>query len=56
MGVGSLAGGVIYDRLGAYAWLYLGSSLIAFVAFVLAFGFHRPVRLGARLATASPAR
>jgi MFS family permease len=56
MGVGSLAGGVIYDRLGAYAWLYLGSSLIAFVAFVLAFGFRRPVRLGARLATASPAR
>ena len=56
MGVGSLAGGVIYDRLGAYAWLYLGSSLIAFVAFVLAFGFHRPVRLNARLATASPAR
>ncbi|HEX3179626.1 MAG TPA: MFS transporter [Methylomirabilota bacterium] len=42
MGVGSLAGGIIYDRLGAYAWLFLGSSLIAFAAVGLAFTFRRP--------------
>ncbi|HEY7517486.1 MAG TPA: MFS transporter [Methylomirabilota bacterium] len=42
MGVGSLAGGVIYDRLGAYAWLFLGSALIASMAIVLAFTFRRP--------------
>lgn len=46
MGLGSLAGGVIYDRLGAYAWLFLGSALVAVMAVVLAFTFRRPAGLG----------
>jgi len=42
MGVGSFAGGAIYDRLGAYTWLFLGSSAIGAMAVVLAFTFRRP--------------
>jgi len=56
MGIGSLAGGLIYDRLGAYAWLFLGSSLIAFMAVVLASTFRRPTRLGVGVPEVSPAR
>jgi MFS family permease len=56
MGIGSLAGGVIYDRLGAYAWLYLGSALVAFMAVVLAFTFRRPEAIGARIPAAAAAR
>ncbi len=46
MGVGSFAGGAIYDRLGAYTWLFLGSAAIGVMAIVLAFTFRRP-RVGA---------
>jgi len=46
MGLGSFAGGVIYDRLGAYTWLFLASSAIGAAAVVLAFTFRRP-RVGA---------
>jgi MFS family permease len=56
MGLGSLAGGVIYDRLGAYAWLYVGSALVAFMAVVLAFTFRRPAGLGAPIPVAATAR
>jgi predicted MFS family arabinose efflux permease len=56
MGIGSLAGGVIYDRLGGYAWLYVGSALVAFMAVVLAFTFRRPAGLGTRIAAAATAR
>jgi predicted MFS family arabinose efflux permease len=56
MGLGSLAGGVIYDRLGAYAWLYIGSALIGTMAVVLALTFRRPAGLGMALPAASPAR
>jgi MFS family permease len=56
MGIGSLAGGVIYDRLGAYAWLYLGSALVAFMAIVLAFTFRRPEAIGARIPATASAR
>ena len=56
MGIGSLAGGVIYDRLGAYAWLYVGSALVASMAVVLAFTFRRPAGLGAPIPAAAPAR
>ena len=56
MGLGSLAGGVIYDRLGAYAWLFLGSGLVAVMAVVLAFTFRRPVGLGGRIPAALAAR
>jgi MFS family permease len=44
MGIGSFAGGVLYDRLGSYAWLYGGSFAIGLVAVVLALTF-RPPRL-----------
>jgi predicted MFS family arabinose efflux permease len=56
MGLGSLAGGLIYDRLGAYAWLYLGSALIAFMAVVLAFTFRLPTGLAGRLTAAVATR
>src|SRR5919197_146533 len=42
MGLGSFAGGAIYDRLGAYTWLFLGSSAIGAMAVVLALTFRRP--------------
>ena len=56
MGLGSLAGGVIHDRLGAYVWLYIGSALIGLAALALAFTFRRPVALSAPLSAASAAR
>jgi MFS family permease len=49
MGLGSLAGGVIYDRLGAYAWLYIGSALIGTAALLLALTFRAPFGLGPSL-------
>jgi MFS family permease len=42
MGLGSFAGGLIYDRLGSYAWLFGGSFAIGAMAVVLAFTFRRP--------------
>jgi MFS family permease len=42
MGLGSFAGGLIYDRLGSYAWLFLGSFAIGAMAVALAFTFRRP--------------
>src|SRR5881409_2055053 len=51
MGVGSFAGGWIFDHLGSYAWLYLSSTAIGVIAGVLALTF-RPPRL-LRLATAA---
>src|SRR5256885_12169951 len=36
MGVGSFAGGWIFDHLGSYAWLYLSSTAIGVIAGVLA--------------------
>src|SRR5438309_1450138 len=42
MGLGSFAGGAIYDRLGSYAWLFLASAAIGTMAVVLAFTFRRP--------------
>jgi len=46
MGLGSFAGGAIYDRLGSYAWLFLASFAIGAMAVVLAFTFRRPTRMG----------
>jgi MFS family permease len=51
MGLGSFAGGWIYDHLGSYAWLYLSSAAIGAMAGVLALTF-RPSRL-LRVATAT---
>ena len=42
MGLGSFAGGAIYDRIGSYTWLFLGSVAIGGMAVVLAFTFRRP--------------
>lgn len=42
MGLGSFAGGAIYDRLGGYLWLYLGSGGIGLAAILLAFTFRHP--------------
>jgi predicted MFS family arabinose efflux permease len=42
MGIGSYAGGVLYDRLGSYAWLYSGSFMIGAVAVSLALTFRPP--------------
>ena len=47
MGIGSFAGGVLYDRLGSYAWLYMGSFVIGAAAIVLALTFRPPRSLGA---------
>jgi len=53
MGLGSFAGGVIYDRLGAYTWLFLASFAIGAMAVVLAFTFRRP-RVGVLDLTEAP--
>jgi MFS family permease len=42
MGIGSFAGGVLYDRLGSYAWLYGGSFAIGILAVALALTFRPP--------------
>jgi MFS family permease len=56
MGIGSYAGGVLYDRLGSYAWLYGGSFAIGALAVVLALTFRPPRPAPALDAVASPAR
>ena len=55
MGIGSFAGGILYDRLGSYAWLYTGSFIIGALAIVLALTF-RPPRPVAVLTAAPVAR
>ncbi len=42
MGLGSFAGGVLYDRLGSYTWLYAGSFAVGAVAVLLALTFRAP--------------
>jgi MFS family permease len=42
MGIGSYAGGVLYDRFGSYAWLYGGSFAIGALAVALALTFRPP--------------
>jgi predicted MFS family arabinose efflux permease len=49
MGLGSWAGGLIYDRLGGYAWLFMGSFAIGAMAVVLALTFRAPRPLPAVL-------
>jgi len=51
MGLGSFAGGVIYDHLGSYAWLYLSSAAIGVMAGVLALTFRPPRLLSVATAT-----
>jgi MFS family permease len=55
MGLGSFAGGWLYDRLGSYAWLYGGSFVIGALAVTLALTF-RPPRPAPALTPATAAR
>lgn len=45
MGLGSFGGGWVFDRFGAYTWLFLGSFTIGAMAAILALTF-RPPRSG----------
>jgi MFS family permease len=56
MGLGSYAGGVIYDHLGSYGWLYIGSAAIGATAVVLAFTFRVPRASPAAVVVTSLAR
>lgn len=47
MGLGSFAGGLIYDHLGSYAWLYVGSTAVGVLGGLLAFTFRAPRALRA---------
>jgi MFS family permease len=42
MGIGSYAGGYIFDLLGSYRWLYLGSFAVGLAAVLLASTLKRP--------------
>jgi MFS family permease len=55
MGLGSYAGGWLYDRLGSYTWLYGGSFAIGALAVMLAFTF-RSARSAPALTAAPAAR
>jgi MFS family permease len=56
MGFGSFAGGVVYDRLGSYTWMFGGSFAIAAAAVMLALTFRAPRHLGAPVGAVSAAR
>ncbi|HUF92952.1 MAG TPA: MFS transporter [Candidatus Limnocylindria bacterium] len=45
MGLGSFAGGWVYDRLGSYTWLFGGSFAIGALAVLLALTFRSPRRM-----------
>ncbi len=55
MGLGSFAGGLIYDTLGSYQWLFVGSFLIAASAVILAITLRPPVAAAVRSQAAQPA-
>jgi MFS family permease len=42
MGLGSFAGGWVYDHLGSYAWMFVASAVIGAMAGVLALTFRAP--------------
>jgi MFS family permease len=44
MGLGSFAGGAIYNTLGSYQWLFLGSFAVGSVAVVLGATLRPPAR------------
>lgn len=50
MGLGSFAGGWLYDQLGSYLWMFVTSAAIGAMAGLLAFTFRAP-RLAPALAT-----
>jgi MFS family permease len=51
MALGPWLGGWLFDAVGSYAWLYIGSSAIGLGAVAIAFTFRPPRALGAPLLT-----
>ena len=51
MALGPWIGGALYDSLGSYAWMFIGSSAIGLGAVAIAFTFRPPRALGAPLLT-----
>ncbi len=49
MGIGSYAGGFIFDLLGSYQWLYVGSFAVALTAVLLALTLRPPRTAPARV-------
>ena len=49
MSLGPWAGGWLYDAMGSYFWLYMGSFGIGLGAVAIAFTFRPPRRLPAAL-------
>jgi MFS family permease len=56
MGLGSWAGGWIYDAFGTYAWLFISSAAIGVMAMVLALTFRPPRTASARVTVTVGAR
>src|SRR5207244_745146 len=56
MGLGSFAGGLIYDQLGSYGWLFISSFTIGGAAAVLALAFRPPRVLAPALDVATAVR
>jgi MFS family permease len=56
MGLGSFAGGFIYDHVGSYGWLFLSSFLIGGAGALLALTFRPPRIAQPLLEAAVPAR
>jgi MFS family permease len=54
MAIGPLAGGLIYDSMASYAWLYIGAFIMGLGAFVIATTF-RPFTLPRREPAPAPA-
>jgi predicted MFS family arabinose efflux permease len=42
MGLGSFAGGWVFDHLGSYAWLFIGSTAIGAAAGLIALTVRAP--------------
>jgi len=50
MATGPVAGGLIYDTFGSYAWLYIGSWAVGLGAFLIALTFRPMARAADRSA------
>jgi MFS family permease len=51
MAVGPWLGGALYDALGSYGWMFIGSSAIGVGAVAIALTFRPPRALGAPILT-----
>ena len=51
MALGPWLGGALYDAVGSYAWMFIGSSAIGVGAVAIALTFRPPRLLGAPLLT-----